>query len=243
MSNPRFGPMPDFSSPSGVARWPSMIPRVERLCWRHSARSFTFPWQVPGATRRPLELRLEGICIVIEVLGGSLTMLHGNHRHVILANHAVAISALRLVLKPTIVDTPVLVHVMRTMPNAKNFLSADPSDRLSPWWRLVKFAGEPPGVFPLGLHQYARSCEAPQCNPWIGEKMILRYAATAHTDAVIGRDDGGSFFAFLASGLLHDQIIEQVRAGKPRVLPRLLVNMPDCDDMVWPVSAPRGPQY
>ena len=209
--------MPDYTTPSGITRWPSMIPPTDRLCWRHSARSFSFVWHVPAATCRTLEVRLEGVSVVLEVIGGGFILSHGTRRHVIPEDHAAAISVPRFHIMPGVSGTSVLVHVMRTLPAANQFLGRDPADRLSPWWKLVRFKGEPPGIFPLGLHSHARKFARPSCTPLIGELMLMAYTASAFAaDAPAGSGEDGGFFAFLASGLLHDQILELLREGAPQ---------------------------
>ena len=203
---------PDFASPTGITRWPTMIPRGERLCWQHSARSFTFAWDVPADSIRPVEVRLCGVSVVIEVLAGGFALRHGERSYVIPAGHAVAISAHRFLLAPGDADASVLVHVIRTLPDEKSYLSSDPGNRLSPWWKLLKFAGQQPGIFPLGVHRYARGCAKPASHPLLGEQMLMACSAFAF---VSGAQAEG-FFAFLASHLLHRQIIEQLRAGVPQ---------------------------
>ena len=214
----RFGAGTKFTSPSGITRWPSMVPPRERVQWRHSARSFTFAWRVAGGDPgKAIEVRLTDVSVVMEVLGGGFTLSYGTQRHVIAENHAVAVNTPRFVLMPGIAGAAVVVHIIRTLPDDMFFLNYDTSDLVAPWWKLLKFAGETPGIFLLGLNRYTWGSRPSHCIPSIGERMLQDYAIHAFAlNAPTGRGAAGGFYAFLASGLLHDQIIEQLREGVPQ---------------------------
>jgi len=111
----------------------------------------------------------------------------------------------------------VLVHIMRTMPLADVFLDTDPGNAVSPWWNLAKWAGEAPGIFPLGLHRYAKGHPISNLLPLLGEELLLGYASpfVIIAPATDQRLRWG-FFRFLASGLLHHPILGLLRAGAPR---------------------------
>ncbi len=158
-----------FTNRAMVSRWPQMIPKECRTCWKTDKRSFTVRWEIPpDAPARPIRLVLRNNAVVFEVERGSIEVADGIE--VVSAGPYGAIAVSRLECWGTLVDVPaagvvVTVHLVGALPFRSKFLR---NPELGPIFK--RLPRSPPGIFSLGVRNMERGLLGTLPDP--GEHLI-----------------------------------------------------------------------
>jgi hypothetical protein len=173
-----------FTNRAMVGRWPQMIPKECRTCWKTDKRSFTVRWAIPpDAPARPIRIVLRNNAAVFEVERGSIMVTDGIES--IFAGPSGAVGVSRRECWITLVDVPaagvvITVHLVGALPFRSKFLR---NPELAPIFEHLQ--GSPPGIFSLGTRDLERGLVGILPDP--GEHLVATRFAHA------------GFFRFAAS--------------------------------------------
>jgi len=144
-----------FTNRAMVGRWPQMIPKKCRTCWKTDKRSFTVGWEIPpDAPARPIRIVLRNNAAVFEVGRGSIEVVDGIES--IFAGPSGAVGVSRRECWITLLDIPaagvvITVHLLGALPFRSKFLR---NPELAPIFERLQ--GSPPGIFSLGVRNMDR---------------------------------------------------------------------------------------
>lgn len=180
---PSYAGVP-FTNRAMVSRWPQMIPKECRTCWKTDKRSFTVRWEIPpDAPARPIRIVLRNNALVLEVVHGSIEVVDGIES--IFAGPCGAVGVSRRECWINMLDVPaagvvITVHLVGALPFRSKFLR---NPELAPIFERLQ--GSPPGIFSLGTLDLERGLVGILPDP--GEHLVATRFAHA------------GFFRFAAS--------------------------------------------